>query len=54
MGTVEDFTNFINAVIDEKALINCKYIELPGKDANANIIVGGKCDKAMVILLSQR
>jgi 1-pyrroline-5-carboxylate dehydrogenase len=46
MGTVEDFTNFINAVIDEKSFENIKrYIDNAKKDAKAEIWVGGKCDK---------
>lgn len=45
MGTVEDFTNFINAVIDPKSFSSIKnYIELAKKDAKAEILVGGKCD----------
>ena len=45
MGTVEDFSNFINAVIDEKSFDNIKrYIDgVDGK--TARIIAGGKCDK---------
>ena len=47
MGGTEDFTNFINAVIDEKSFDKIsKYIE----DAKANpiveIIAGGNCDKS--------
>ncbi len=46
MGTVEDFGNFINAVIDEKSYNNIKsYIDKAKKDKNAKIIVGGNCDK---------
>ena len=46
MGTVEDFTNFINAVIDEKSFDKIKsYIDNAKKDAKAEIWVGGKCDK---------
>ncbi len=46
MGTVEDFTNFVNAVIDEKSFDNIKrYIENAKKDDKAEIWVGGKCDK---------
>jgi 1-pyrroline-5-carboxylate dehydrogenase len=46
MGTVEDFTNFINAVIDEKSFNNIKaYIDAAKKDDKAEILVGGKCDK---------
>ncbi len=45
MGTVEDFSNFINAVIDEKSFNNIKrYIDNAKKDPNAEIWVGGKCD----------
>lgn len=46
MGTVEDFSNFINAVIDEKSFNNIKnYIDKAKKDSKASIIVGGECDK---------
>jgi 1-pyrroline-5-carboxylate dehydrogenase len=46
MGTVEDFTNFINAVIDEKAFDKIKsYIDNAKTDKKAEIIAGGKCDK---------
>jgi 1-pyrroline-5-carboxylate dehydrogenase len=46
MGSVEDFTNFINAVIDEKSFNNIqRYIENAKKDPKAEIWVGGKCDK---------
>lgn len=45
MGTVEDFTNFMNAVIDEKSFNNIKrYIDNAKKDAKAEIWAGGKCD----------
>ncbi len=45
MGTVEDFTNFVNAVIDEKSFNNIKkYIDAAGADANAEILVGGNCN----------
>jgi len=45
MGTVEDFTNFMNAVIDKSAFDNIKtYIEFAEKSSDAKIIVGGKCD----------
>jgi 1-pyrroline-5-carboxylate dehydrogenase len=45
MGTVEDFRNFINAVIDEKSFNNIKrYIDNAKKDPKAEIWVGGKCD----------
>jgi len=46
MGTVENFSNFINAVIDEKSFDNIKrYIDNAKKDDKAEIWVGGKCDK---------
>ncbi len=46
MGSPEDFTNFINAVIDEKSFDNIKrYIDNAKKDDKAEIWVGGKCDK---------
>lgn len=46
MGTVEDFTNFINAVIDEKSFDKIKnYIDNARKDSNASIWVGGECNK---------
>ena len=46
MGTVEDFTNFINAVIDEKSFDKLEdYLNQVKNDKDAKIIVGGKCDK---------
>jgi 1-pyrroline-5-carboxylate dehydrogenase len=46
MGSPEDFTNFINAVIDEKSFDKIKsYIDHAKKDKKAEIWVGGKCDK---------
>ncbi|MDB5193060.1 MAG: pruA [Segetibacter sp.] len=47
MGTVEDFSNFINAVIDEKSFDKIeKYIKDLGNGGDkASILVGGKCDK---------
>jgi 1-pyrroline-5-carboxylate dehydrogenase len=47
MGSVEDFTNFINAVIDEKSFDKLEgYIRNSRKrDSGAKIWVGGKCDK---------
>jgi 1-pyrroline-5-carboxylate dehydrogenase len=47
MGNPEDFTNFINAVIDEKSFDSIKkYIDNAKKDKKAEIWVGGKCDKS--------
>lgn len=47
MGTVEDFTNFVNAVIDEKSFDKLEtYIKnARKKDSGTQIWVGGKCDK---------
>jgi 1-pyrroline-5-carboxylate dehydrogenase len=46
MGTVEDFGNFINAVIDEKSFNSItKYIDNVKKDKKASILVGGRYDK---------
>jgi len=46
MGSVEDFSNFINAVIDEKSFDKLEsYLKNVEKDADAKILVGGKCDK---------
>jgi 1-pyrroline-5-carboxylate dehydrogenase len=48
MGTVEDFTNFVNAVIDEKSFDRLeKYIrEAKKKGSGVKILVGGNCDKS--------
>lgn len=47
MGTVEDFSNFINAVIDEKSFNSItKYIDNAKKDKKAKILVGGNYSKA--------
>lgn len=47
MGTPEDFTNFINAVIDEKAFDSIEgYIKKVKKSKDARIAFGGKCDKS--------
>ncbi len=46
MGTVEDFTNFINAVIDEKSFDSIKaYIDGAKRSKKAAIIAGGECSK---------
>ncbi|MCB0700290.1 MAG: L-glutamate gamma-semialdehyde dehydrogenase [Chitinophagaceae bacterium] len=46
MGPVDDFTNFINAVIDEKAFKSItKYIDSAKKSKDATIICGGNYDK---------
>jgi 1-pyrroline-5-carboxylate dehydrogenase len=47
MGTVEDFSNFINAVIDEKSFDKiCEYINNVQNDDKASILTGGRCDKS--------
>jgi 1-pyrroline-5-carboxylate dehydrogenase len=47
MGTTEDFTNFVNAVIDEKAFDSItKYITQAKKDKGVKIICGGNFDKS--------
>ncbi len=46
MGNPEDFTNFFNAVIDEASFDKLEsYIENARKDTDAEVIIGGKCDK---------
>jgi 1-pyrroline-5-carboxylate dehydrogenase len=47
MGSVEDFSNFINAVIDENSFNKIQgYIRAVESQQNAaRIIAGGKCDK---------
>jgi len=46
MGTVENFSNFINAVIDEKSFDRIKaYIDAAKKDPKAQVLAGGRCDK---------
>jgi 1-pyrroline-5-carboxylate dehydrogenase len=46
MGSVEDFSNFVNAVIDEKSFNNiAKYIDRAKKDKKAKILVGGNYSK---------
>ena len=48
MGSVEDFTNFVNAVIDEKSFDKLEsYLKDARKrDSGAKIWVGGKSDKS--------
>lgn len=47
VGTTEDFSNFINAVIDEKAFDKIAgYIEQIKSSSDAEIIVGGTYDKS--------
>lgn len=47
MGGVEDFSNFINAVIDENSFDKLvKYIDQAKKDEGVEIIAGGNYDKS--------
>lgn len=47
MGDVSDFSNFINAVIDESSFDNISgYIERAKTSKEATIEFGGKCDKS--------
>ena len=47
MGTVEDFSNFINAVIDEKSYTSItRYITNAKKNKKVKIIAGGNFSKA--------
>ncbi len=47
VGPVDDFSNFINAVIDEKSFDKiATYITNAKKDADAKILVGGEFDKS--------
>jgi 1-pyrroline-5-carboxylate dehydrogenase len=53
MGSTEDFTNFFNAVIDEKSFDNIKrYIDDAKKSDKAEILVGVKCDKKVGYFVS--
>ena len=47
IGTPEDFTNFVNAVIDERAFDKISgYIASAKKDSQATVIAGGTYDKS--------
>lgn len=48
MGDVCDFTNYVNAVIDEASFDNCKgYIDRAKASEEAEIVFGGNCDKSV-------
>lgn len=48
MGDVEDFTNFMGAVIDQKAFNSIKsYIDYARNSSEAEIICGGNCDDSV-------
>ncbi|QBO57915.1 L-glutamate gamma-semialdehyde dehydrogenase [Chryseobacterium salivictor] len=45
MGSPEDPSNFVNAVIDKNSFEKCKgYIERAEKSSDAKIVIGGKCN----------
>lgn len=47
MGPTEDFTNFVNAVIDEKSFDKLvKYIEDAKKDVDVELVTGGSHNKS--------
>jgi 1-pyrroline-5-carboxylate dehydrogenase len=47
IGGTEDFSNFINAVIDEKAFDKItKYIDRAKESADAEVVIGGEYDKS--------
>lgn len=47
MGGTEDFSNFINAVIDEKAFDKItKYIDRAKDSKDAEVVIGGEYDKS--------
>lgn len=48
MGDGRDFGNLVNAVIDEKSFDNIAgYIKRAQKSKDAEIVLGGKCDKSV-------
>ena len=48
MGPPEDFTNFVNAVIDESSFDKLAgFIEQARKDEDAEVLFGGNCDKSV-------
>lgn len=48
LGSPEDFSNYVNAVIDERSFDKiAKYIDNAKSDANADVIAGGGYDKSV-------
>jgi 1-pyrroline-5-carboxylate dehydrogenase len=48
MGDVQDFTNFLNAVIDEESFNRIKgYIDFARNSTSAEIVLGGNCDDSI-------
>ena len=53
MGSSEDFSNFITAVIDEKSFNKVKsYIDKAKKSSKVKVLVGGHCDKTVGFFIS--
>lgn len=47
VGTTEDFSNFVNAVIDEKSFDSItQYLQQAHQDSEATVLVGGGSDKS--------
>ena len=47
IGPVDDFSNFINAVIDEKSFDKiAKYIDRAKESSDADVVIGGQYDKS--------
>lgn len=47
MGPVDDFSNFINAVIDERAFDKIKsYLDQAKSDSQVEVLIGGNADKS--------
>jgi 1-pyrroline-5-carboxylate dehydrogenase len=47
MGDIEDFTNFVGAVIDERSFNKIKsYIDNAKADSSCKVIAGGQCDSS--------
>ncbi len=48
MGAVQDFSNFVNAVIDQRSFEKCRgYIEAARADEGAEVVCGGTCDDSV-------
>lgn len=48
MGSPEDPSNFVNAVIDKNSFEKCRgYIERAKESSAAEVIIGGKCDDSV-------
>jgi len=48
MGPVQDYTNFVNAVIDQSSFDKCKrYIDAAREADDAELVCGGDCDDSV-------